>query len=150
MTFVCEKCGNIFESGEERKGYEEDGREWSGCPLCGGDYHEARICHRCLKWTAVDELSWDGYCEDCGNELRAELRYKPLDIVKLTDVLDEKRACYLNPALLWFFSEEQIETILTETLKQASEIALVDCYDYLDQCDAKILHDWEENGESES
>ena len=82
--------------------------------------------------------------------MRAKLRYKPLDIVKLTDVSDEKRACYLKPALLWFCSEDQIETILTETLKQASEIALVDCHDYLDQCDAKILHDWEENGESES
>lgn len=144
MTFICEKCNNIFESGEERKCYEADGREWNGCPVCSGDYHEAKICRRCSEWTPAENISWDGYCEKCGDELREKIRFNPVELVQLSEQSEEKRACYLNIALLWFFSEEQIERILTETLREAAEVGIVDCRDFLDECDARVLHDWEE------
>lgn len=148
MNFICEECGNIFENGEEKKGFEPDGREWRGCPVCSGAYYEAKICRRCDEWTSTEAISWDGYCEKCVEELRNKLRYKPVDIVNIVEIADEKRACYLNSALLYFFSEEQITSLLIEALNQATDIGVVDCKDFLDECDTTVLHAWEEINEN--
>ena len=77
MMYRCENCGNLFEEGEqavweERHGFDTPPYEqWSGCPLCRGDYEEVHQCKECCDWHTEDEL-YNGWCEKC---LRETINY---------------------------------------------------------------------------
>ena len=73
--FKCIDCGNLFEEGEQAVWYEDRGEYWgvpcsermTGCPVCKGDYEEAKECKECGEWHFSDELT-DGLCENCREE----------------------------------------------------------------------------------
>ena len=77
MMYRCENCGHLFEEGEqavweERHGFDHGPyEEWSGCPICKGDYEEVHRCKECDEWHTEDEL-YDGWCEKC---LRETINY---------------------------------------------------------------------------
>lgn len=71
MMYRCEKCGHLFEEGEQAVWTEKHGEKWSGCPLCCGGYEEVHQCQECDEWHTEDEL-YDGWCEKC---LRETINY---------------------------------------------------------------------------
>ena len=77
MFLKCLECGHIFEEGEqaievERHPYGDTtvNEKWAFCPVCGGDYQEAKCCECCGGAFLEDELI-AGYC--CKKCLRASL-----------------------------------------------------------------------------
>ena len=77
MMYRCCECGNLFEEGEQAVWEERHGldtppyEQWSGCPVCKGDYEEVRQCDSCGDWHTEYEL-YDGWCEKC---LRETINY---------------------------------------------------------------------------
>ena len=77
MMYRCENCGNLFEEGEQAVWEEPHGLDsppyenWSGCPVCKGDYEEVHQCKKCGEWKYDDEL-YNGWCEKC---LRDTINY---------------------------------------------------------------------------
>ena len=79
MMYRCCECGHLFEDGEQAVWYENQGEchgvtameQFSGCPLCHGDYEEVYQCKECGDWHSEDEL-YDGWCEKC---LRETINY---------------------------------------------------------------------------
>lgn len=62
--YKCLECGNIFEDGEQAEWREDYGEKFSGCPICKGDFVEARNCKWCGDVFTEEEL-YDGLCEKC-------------------------------------------------------------------------------------
>ena len=71
MMYKCRKCGNLFEEGEQARweehhpygmGYASE--EFSGCPICAGDYEETKQCKICGGDFLEDELLGGCICED--------------------------------------------------------------------------------------
>ena len=77
MMYKCCDCGHLFEEGEQAVWEERHGldtppyEQWSGCPICKGDYEEVHQCKECGDWHYEDEL-YDGWCEKC---LRETINY---------------------------------------------------------------------------
>ena len=70
--FKCAECGHIFEDGEQRTYAEHHpygdttaDEYFSVCPVCGGEYEEAKSCKCCGGAFLEDELIGGYYCEDC-------------------------------------------------------------------------------------
>lgn len=70
--YKCDSCGHLFEEGEEKvliEQYEHFGtpceKEFSVCPVCGGDYTEVEPCKICDEYTDTKN---EGLCEDCKME----------------------------------------------------------------------------------
>ena len=69
--YKCVECGNLFEEGEQVTWEEDRGEFWgspciermSGCPICGGDYEEAKPCKICGGYEGIDEC--EEYCNEC-------------------------------------------------------------------------------------
>ena len=66
--YKCNNCGNIFESGEEKRWTESRGEYWGsecyeemcGCPLCEGDFDEIQPCSICGGYSDGEK-----YCAEC-------------------------------------------------------------------------------------
>lgn len=68
--FKCKRCDHLFEDGEQSRWTEMhgfssgSGEDWSGCPLCNGDYEEVQPCEVC------GEYSTEEYCPECVKKVR--------------------------------------------------------------------------------
>lgn len=123
MAFKCLECGNIFEDGEQAIWYEHHpygmgtaSEEFSGCPLCKGDYEETKQCKICGGEFLEDELSGVGVCEECIEE-----HSKDFDTC-YNICADEKEEVKLNALLVSLFETAEIETILYHYLKTLKDI----------------------------
>ena len=71
--YRCEECGHLFEEGEQAKWTEMhgfshgDGEEWSGCPICKGDYEEIKPCKICGSY---DHDYGEEYCNACKKDVQ--------------------------------------------------------------------------------
>lgn len=72
--YRCNECGNLFEEGEQAIWYEHHPcgmgtalEEFSGCPLCKGDYEKIKPCIVCGEY--VQNLE-EGVCESCRKEFK--------------------------------------------------------------------------------
>ena len=70
--FKCTDCGHIFEDGEQRTFVERHpygdttaDEYFSVCPVCGGEYEEAKSCECCGGAFLEDELIGGYYCDEC-------------------------------------------------------------------------------------
>lgn len=70
--FKCTECGHIFEDGEQRTYAEHHpygdttaDEYFSVCPVCGGEYEEAKSCKCCGGAFLEDELIGGYYCDEC-------------------------------------------------------------------------------------
>ena len=69
----CNECGHIFEEGEEARWVEKHGfdtppyEEWSGCPICKGNYEEIKPCVICGSYNHNIE---DEFCDNCKKYLK--------------------------------------------------------------------------------
>ena len=68
--FRCEKCGHIFEHGEQKEWLEERGELFgipvyerlTSCPKCNGHYDKVKPCKICGSYAhAADE----DFCDEC-------------------------------------------------------------------------------------
>lgn len=70
MTFKCNDCGHIFESGEEkivceRLGWEDPPyKEYAVCPVCGGNFGEFEI-EKCDLCGLESNFVYNGLCREC-------------------------------------------------------------------------------------
>lgn len=71
--YKCLDCGNIFEDGEQARwvemhGFEHgNGENFSGCPLCKGDYDEIEPCKICGTY---DHECKEEYCDYCKKDVK--------------------------------------------------------------------------------
>lgn len=70
--FKCLSCGHIFEDSEQRiyaehhpYGDTTAAEYFSVCPVCGGDFEEAKYCKSCDGAFLADELIAGYYCKEC-------------------------------------------------------------------------------------
>lgn len=94
MFYICERCGHIFEDGEEA--YQEEVLDWldgvpvkeerSVCPVCGGDFDVAAECVCCGGHFHKDDLLPGGVCRECVNS--------SMTIDTLTEFANEDLDCY--------------------------------------------------------
>lgn len=71
MTFKCNECGHIFESGEEKIVVEKHGfstppyEEFKVCPRCNGFGYDEFVQNECIECGIEVEDSYCGLCEEC-------------------------------------------------------------------------------------
>lgn len=70
MFLKCLECGHIFEDGEQKIRIEHHPEVHADeyvhvCPVCGGDYEEAKRCKSCGGAFLEDELIGGYYCDEC-------------------------------------------------------------------------------------
>lgn len=108
--FKClnEKCGHIFESGEQISVTEDYGQTFDYCPICRTEFEEAKRCEICDRYTCESELIDGIVCEECFEKYSTDLDacYK---VGK-----EEKVEVKINSLLGTMYSDEEIEAILYE------------------------------------
>lgn len=119
MAFKCLECGHIFEEGECATWYEHHpygmgtaSEEFSGCPLCKGDFEETKQCKICGGEFLEDELLGDCVCEDCVEEYKRDLE----TCYKIAETASKEKI-KINPLLVSAFDITEIEEILYQQLK---------------------------------
>ena len=71
--YKCEKCGNLFEEGEQVEWVEMDGfnygngEKWKGCPICKGNYKKINPCKICGSY---EHDYGEDYCNDCKKDVQ--------------------------------------------------------------------------------
>jgi hypothetical protein len=71
--YICKECGHLFEEGEQKTytehhpyGMTTADEEFHVCPICGGDYEEAKECAACGAWFDPDDENFFGkHCKSC-------------------------------------------------------------------------------------
>lgn len=143
--YRCTECGNLFEEGEQAIWYENQGEchgviameQFSGCPVCGGDYEEVHQCKKCGDWHTEDEL-YDGWCEDCLRETinydtffeycEANKDWQYLDIFMMSELLG---GMYCPRNISTEFHQLMVETYK----RRVSNAKLLGArFDFLDKC----------------
>lgn len=130
--YICVECGHLFEDGEERTSREYRGEchgfpayeTISSCPMCGGDFENAKYCDNCDEWYAECDLS-NGYCFNCINSFKNDWQM----CLKINDNIREPME--LNSFLASVFDVSEIEQILLEKLKEKASIKPIDCSNYI-------------------
>lgn len=118
--YKCVECGHIFEEGEQKQRYEDNGEMWQVCPICGGDFEEAETCEVC---GAGSEKLYGGVCSEC----ISKYEHDPETCCKASQ--DEKETVKINAFLAEMFTASEIETILIDALKEQKN---VDCKDFIE------------------
>ena len=120
MAFKCLACGHIFEEGEQATWREYMGEchgspayeEFSGCPICKGDFEETKQCEICGGEFLEDELNGGCVCDDCVEEYKRDLK-TCYAIAEST----EKQEIKINALLASVFDITEIEEILYQQLE---------------------------------
>lgn len=128
--YKCKKCGHLFEDGEETKWVETHGldappyEEWSGCPICKGDFEETKQCKICGGEFLEYELNGDNVCDECIEEYSKDFD----TCYRISE--NEKEEIKINALLVSLLDVDEIETILYHYLKTKREI---DCSKFVNQ-----------------
>lgn len=129
MRYECHNCGKRFEEPhiiEEKHGLETPPYEKIGvCPYCKGYFEEMTQCRICGQYFTEDELS-GGVCDECVYEHSTDIEL----CHRLGQEAEE--SIKLNGFIASVFSEEQINEILWNRIKEISRIVNVSCYDFID------------------
>lgn len=102
--FKCRKCGKLIESEEDL--WLED------CPECGCSMDYAFKCALCGEYHCnSEEYNCEGVCEDCvEDEINVE------NALEYGSQEGETESVSINGFLAFYFSEDEINEILTEVL----------------------------------
>ena len=131
MAYRCLECGHIFDEGEETTWNEHHpygmgyaAEEFSGCPICKGDFEETKQCKICGGEFLEDELNGGDVCDDCIEEYSNyfDICYKIADT--------EKEEVKINALLASLYSASDIETILYHYTKISD---FVDCSAFINE-----------------
>ena len=133
MAFKCLACGHIFEEGEQA-GWEEHhpygmgyaAEEFSGCPICNGEYEETKQCKICGGEFLEDELNGGLVCDDCVEEYKRDL--KTCYTIAETAPKEEIK---INPLLASLFDVDEIEAILYQQLESVK--SNIDCSAFINE-----------------
>ena len=131
MAFKCLDCGHIFEEGEQSRWEEHHpygmgyaAEEFSGCPICNGDFEETKQCEICGGEFLEDELNGGCVCDECIEEYSKDFD----TCYKISD--NEKEEININALLASLLDIDEIETILYHYLKTKRDI---DCSKFVNQ-----------------
>lgn len=133
MAFKCLDCGHIFEEGEQTvweehhpygMGYAEE--EFSGCPICNGEYEETKQCEICGGEFLEDELLGGCVCEECVEECKRDLG----TCYKIAETAP-KEEIKINPLLASLFDVDEIEAILYQQLESIKDN--IDCSAFINE-----------------
>lgn len=133
MAYKCLECGNIFEDGEQSRweehhpygmGYASE--EFSGCPICKGDYEETKQCKICGGEFLEDELLGGCVCEGCVEECKRDLEI----CYKIAETAP-KEEIKINSLLASLFDVDEIETILYQQLESVKNN--IDCSAFINE-----------------
>ena len=132
MTFKCLACGHIFEEGEQARWEEHHpygmgyaAEEFSGCPICKGDYEQTVKCRICDGEFLEDELNGGCVCNDCIDDYKKDFE----TCYKIAD--EEKEEIEINSLLVSFFDTTEIETILYQHIKNSG--IDIDCSNFINE-----------------
>lgn len=133
MAFKCLDCGHIFEEGEQARWEEHHpygmgyaAEEFSGCPICNGDYEETKQCEICGGEFLEDELNGGCVCDECVEEYKRDLE----TCYKIAETA-EKEEIKINPLLVSLFDVDEIETILYQQLESVKDN--IDCSAFINE-----------------
>lgn len=121
--YRCEKCGHLFEEGEQKKWEENGGEIWQGCPICEGAFEEAETCEVC---GAVAEELHGGVCDEC---IKENSNFETCYTVSK----NEKEEIKINVFLANFFTESEIERILLDEIIELKRLGRkIDCSEFVE------------------
>ena len=132
MAYRCLDCGHIFEEGEQAvwrehhpygMGYATE--NFSGCPICKGDFEETKQCTICGGEFLEDELNGGCVCDEC-----IEQYSKDFDTC-YNIANQDKQEIKINGLLATVFDASEIEQILFESLNKDGE--KIDCSEYIEE-----------------
>jgi hypothetical protein len=95
------------------------------CPYCKGYFEEMTQCRICGQYFTDSELS-GGVCDECIYEHSTDIEL----CHKLGEEAEE--SIKLNGFIASVFSEEQINEILWNRIKEINRIVNISCYDFID------------------
>jgi hypothetical protein len=127
--YKCDHCGREFEEPDivtETHGLDSPPYEEIGvCPYCKGWFEEMHKCEICGEYYTADELT-SGVCDEC--------IYQHDTDIELCHRLGEEaeETIKINGFIASVFSEEQINEILWNRIKEISRIVNVSCYDFIE------------------
>lgn len=127
--YKCDHCGREFDEPDiitETHGLDSPPYEEIGvCPYCKGWFEEMHRCEICGEYYTADELT-SGVCDEC--------IYQHDTDIELCHRLGEEaeETIKINGFIASVFSEEQINEILWNRIKEISRIVNVSCYDFID------------------
>ena len=133
MAFKCLACGHIFEEGEQARWEEHHpygmgyaAEEFSGCPICKGDFEETKQCEICGGEFLEDELLGGCVCEECVEECKRDLE----TCYKIAETAP-KEEIKINPLLASLFDVDEIEAILYQQLESVKDN--IDCSAFINE-----------------
>lgn len=130
--YKCVECGYFFN--EPDSWLDDRGEHFGtpcyeveyGCPKCKGDYEEAAPCKICGELFVEDELN-GGVCDECFDKYRYDLEMW----LKIGE--NEKQSAKINSFVYGFFTDKEIEEILTREIVDAIKINPSVCGDLIDE-----------------
>ena len=123
MRYQCHNCLRDFEEPDIIE--EPHGEKVGVCPYCKGYFEEMTQCRICGQYFTDDELS-GGVCDNCIYEHETDIEL----CHKLGEEAEE--TIKINGLIASVFSEEQINEILWNRIKEINRIINVSCYDFID------------------
>jgi hypothetical protein len=129
MRYQCHECDRRFEEPDiitEKHGLDTPPYEKIAvCPYCKGYFEPMKECKICGEYFTEDELS-GGVCDECIYEHSTDIEL----CHKLGEEAEE--TIKINGFIASVFSEEQINEILWNRIKEINRIVNISCYDFID------------------
>ena len=123
--YKCNHCGREFE--EPDVVTEPHGEKVGCCPYCHGWFEEVYECKICGDFFTDDELT-NGVCDECIYEHATDIDF----CAKLGNDYQALEKININGLVASFFTEEQINTIMLNKLKELNEFAPLSFYEFID------------------
>ena len=129
FRYQCHECDRQFEEPDiitETHGMTDGSCEKHGvCPYCKGYFEEMHKCEICGEYFTEDELS-GGVCDECIYEHSTDIEL----CHKLGEEAEEN--IKINGFIASVFTEEQINEILWNRIKEINRMVNISCYDFID------------------
>ena len=129
LKYKCDHCVREFEEPDiitEAHGITDGSCEKIGvCPYCKGYFEEMHKCEICGEYFTEDELS-GGVCDECIYEHSTDIEL----CHKLGEEAEE--TIKINGFIASVFTEEQINEILWNRIKEINRMVNISCYDFID------------------
>ena len=127
--YQCHECDRQFEEPDfitEKHGLDTPPYEKIAvCPYCKGYFEEMTQCRICGQYFTDGELS-GGVCDECIYEHSTDIEL----CHKLGEEAEE--TIKINGFIASVFTEEQINEILWNRIKEINRIVNISCYDFID------------------